>query len=114
MRIASKLIFLMAALIIIGGIALTVSGYSNKQTIKTKVTGKERVTEGGKNGEVKSFYLIFTEAGTLKLEDDLFYGNFNSSDWYGSIHQDSVYTFHVVGYRIGFLSSYQNIVGFEK
>lgn len=104
----------MAALIIIGSIALTTSGYRNKQTIKTKVTGKERITDSDGQGRVESYYLIFTEAGTFKLTDDIFYGNFNSSDWYGSIQQDSTYTFHVVGYRIGFLSSYPNIVEFEK
>ena len=114
MRTIGKLIFLIAALTIIGGIALSLSGYGNKQTIKTKVTDKERISESYGNGGVKSYYLIFTEAGTFKVEDDLLYSNFNSSDWYGSIHRDSVYTFHVVGYRIGFLSSYPNIVSFEK
>ena len=44
----------------------------------------------------------------------MYYGNFNSSDWYGQIHKDSTYTFHTVGYRIGFLSEYPNIVKFEK
>jgi hypothetical protein len=47
------------------------------------------------------------------LEDDIFYGNFNSSDWYGQIHRDSTYAFEVVGYRIGVLSSYPNIVNFK-
>jgi hypothetical protein len=97
-----------------GSIAFTISGYSNKQSIKTKVTGKERITDSDGNGNVYSYYLIFTEAGALKLEDELLYGNFNSSDRYGQIQQDSTYTFHTIGYRIGFMSEYPNIVKFEK
>jgi len=104
--------FILVPVMIIGSIFLTISGYQNKQTIKTKVTEKERITQ--KSGEsLESFYLIYTEAGTFKLEDDIFYGNFNSSDWYGQIHRDSTYTFEVVGYRIGILSSYPNIVNFK-
>jgi hypothetical protein len=111
---ANKFMFIIVGALIIGGIAFSISGYSNKQTIKSKVTGKERITTSDGNGKVDSYYLIFTEAGTLKLEDELFYGNFNSSDWYGQIRQDSTYTFHTVGYRNGFLSMYPNIVKFEK
>lgn len=44
----------------------------------------------------------------------MLYGNFNSSDWYGQINKDSTYTFYTVGYRIGIMSSYPNIVKFEK
>lgn len=108
---ARKLTFILAALIIAGGITFTISGYGNKQTIKTKVISKERITT--QNGDqIDSYYLIFTEAGPLKLEDELLYGNFNSSDWYGQIRKDSTYTFHTIGYRIGFMSSYPNIIKF--
>lgn len=101
------------ALALIAGILFTISGYGNKQMIRTKVIDKERITTS--NGEsVKSYYLIFTEAGPLKLEDELFYGNFNSSDLYSQIRKDSTYTFHTIGYRIGFMSEYPNIIKFEK
>ncbi len=109
----SKIIIVTVVLIIIGSIVFTVGGYANKQTIKTRVISKERITT--QNGDrIESYYLIFTEAGPLKLEDELFYGNFNSSDWYGQLRTDSTYTFHIIGYRVGFLSSYPNIVKFEK
>jgi hypothetical protein len=111
MRTAT-LIFI--GLLTVGSIVFTISGYGNKQTIRTKVLEKEHITKGDGNGNVESYYLIFTEAGPLKLEDEMYYGNFNSSDWYGQIHKDSTYTFHTVGYRIGFLSEYPNIVKFEK
>jgi len=114
MRTTSVLITIGVALIIVSSIFYKISGYGNKQTIRTKVLEKERITSNNGDGKVESYYLIFTEAGPLKLEDEIFYGNFNSSDWYGQIRKDSTYTFHTVGYRIGFLSEYPNIVNFEK
>jgi len=105
---------ILVVVLIIVGIFFSVSRYNNKQTIKTKVTDKERITQGGGDGRVESYYLIFTEAGTFKLEDDLIYGNFNSSDWYGRIKRDSTYTFDVIGYRIGYMSEYPNIVNFKE
>lgn len=114
MRTTATLIFILTGLMIVGSIVFTISGYGNKQTIRTKVLEKERVTKSDGNGNVESYYLIFTEAGPLKLEDEMFYGNFNSSDWYGQIRKDSTYTFRTIGYRIGFLSEYPNIVNFEK
>ena len=114
MRNISYLIAVLAVIMIIASIGMGIGGYGNKQTIRTKVVGKERITNSNSNGQVESFYLIYTEAGTLKLEDELLYGNFNSSDWYGQIRQDSTYTFETVGYRIGYLSEYPNIVKFSK
>jgi hypothetical protein len=112
MRSVAKIIFILVPVMIIGSIFLAVSGHQNRQKIKTKVTDKERITQQS-GDKLNSFYLIYTEAGTFKLEDDIFYGNFNSSDWYGQIHRDSTYAFEVVGYRIGVLSSYPNIVNFK-
>jgi hypothetical protein len=112
MRASVKIILILVAVMIIGSIFLSIAGYQNKQTIKTKVTDKERITQNS-GDEINSFYVIYTEAGTFKLEDDMFYGNFNSSDWYGQIHRDSTYTFETVGYRVGILSSYPNIVHFK-
>lgn len=84
--------------------------YLKKETITTKVVDKERVTKSNGEGGIDSYYIIFTESGTFKLEDEFFYLNFNSSDWYGKIRRDSTYKFEVIGYRIGVLSEYPNIV----
>lgn len=113
MRTATTLVMIFIGVIVIGTLTFGALGYGNKQVIKSKVISKERILEPNKQG-VHSYYLIFTEAGPLKLEDDLIYGNFNSSDWYGQIITDSTYTFHTVGYRIGYLNAYPNIVSFEK
>lgn len=99
----------LVGLIIVGAIAFQISAYNNVETLTAKVEGKERVTQ--KSGDnFESFYLVYTDKGTFKLEDDLFRGNFRSSDVYGRLRQDSTYTFKTAGYRIGLLSSYPNII----
>ena len=113
MRFGANAILIFIVIVIVVSVGISISGYGNKQTIKTKVLDKERITKSS-GDRVESYYLIYTEAGTLKLEDELLYGNFNSSDWYGQIRRDSTYTFHTVGYRIGYLSEYPNIIKFEK
>ena len=57
---------------------------------------------------------MFTDKGTLKLEDDFFRGNFESSDVYGKLKIDSTYTIKTSGIRIGFFSMYPNIINVSK
>ena len=104
------LIFAFIMLNVILSIIFSISSYANRNIVTTKVTDKERITMSSGNNSVSSIYLIYTDAGVFSLEDDLFYLNFNSSDWYGQIKRDSTYTFTTTGYRIGFLSKYPNIV----
>ena len=109
MRTSFNLITILVVAIIIGTIAFSITGYGNVNSVKAKVEGKERITESV-GDRIESFYLVYTDKGTFKLEDDLFRGNFYSSDVYGKIKQDSTYTFKTSGYRIGFMSSYPNII----
>lgn len=96
-------------LFIIGIIGFSIYSYTHVETYTSKITGKERVVVN--NGEsIDSYYLIYTDEITFKLEDDLFRGNFNSSDIYGRIKIDSTYTITTSGFRIGVLSSYPNII----
>jgi hypothetical protein len=113
MRTFSKGFLVLVILVIISIGIFAISGYWNKETITAQVTDKERIVETV-DGNSNSYYLIYTDKGTYKLEDDLFYGNFRSSDWYGQIKRDSTYTFDLIGYRIGFISSYKKIVKFKK
>lgn len=106
--------FTVIIVFVVIGVFYEISKYNAKQSVTTKVIDKERITTSDQDGKIESYYLIFTESGTFKLEDDLVYGNFRSSDWYGQIRKDSTYTFDVIGYRIGYLSEYQNIVNFRK
>jgi len=95
------------------GIAGVFTWYGKKETFTAKVKGKERIVES-QNNTLNSYYLIYTSNGVFKLEDDLFYGNFRSSDTYGNLDKDSTYTFTTVGYRVGVLSMYPNIVSVTK
>lgn len=108
----NKGIIAIAALVIIAIVGANVAKLSNKETFTVTVTDKERIVENmGDN--IESYYLIYTDSITFKLEDELLYGNFNSSDWYGKIKVDSTYEFTTIGWRIGFLSEYPNIVEFK-
>jgi hypothetical protein len=111
-KIMNKTIIGLVAIVIAVIIGVNIAGYANRETFTTRVTDKERIVTG--SGEhLDSYYLIYTERGTYKLEDDLLYGNFRSSDWYGSIKVDSTYEFTTIGFRIGFASEYPNIVEFK-
>jgi len=105
----NKGIIILVAVLIIGLVAFNIKSYNNVETVTVRVEGKERITE--QSGEkLNSFYLVYTDKGTFKLEDDMFRGNFYSSDVYGKLRQDSTYTFKTSGYRIGYMSSYPNII----
>lgn len=95
--------------IVIAMVICNIAAYSNIETVTAKVTDKERITEQS-GDRIISYYLVYTSKGTYKLEDDLFRGNFYSSDVYGKLKRDSTYNFKTSGYRIGFMSSYPNII----
>jgi predicted membrane protein len=72
-----------------------------------------------KNSKEHSKYLIFTEAENgdvrvFKDTDALFRGKFNSSDIYGEIKVGKTYQFKTYGFRIPFLSFYENITDVDK
>jgi hypothetical protein len=52
--------FVFIVIMILFGFIYTISGYGNKQTIRTKVTDKERITESNGEGKISSYYLIYT------------------------------------------------------
>jgi uncharacterized protein YycO len=104
-----RALIILVAAIIIGGIIFEIKSYTTVNIVTAKVEGKERITQqSGKT--ITSFYVVYTDKGTFKLEDDMLRGNFYSSDVYGKLKQDSTYTFKTSGYRIGFMSSYPNII----
>lgn len=102
------------ALIIVGSIILTVIGHTNTNTYTAYVIEKEV-----KNEKNSSKYLIFTELenGERKVfqnTDSWLRFKFDSSDYYSEIQQGESYQFDVYGFRIPFLSRYENIIGIEK
>ena len=74
------------------------------------VTDKERVVDGD-----SSYYLVFTEDANDEVrvfmnDDEPLRGKFNSSDVQGELKIGCTYELTVVGYRVPFLSMYQNII----
>lgn len=107
-----KLYLSIISFLLLSFIVYKIVYYQQKNTIKTKITGKEYISKGSGDA-LDSYYLIYTEDGAFILDDDIFYGNFRSSDWYGNIKIDSTYTFKIIGLRIGFISEYPKIVKYE-
>lgn len=91
-------------------LGMSIVKVSNKQTYTVTVQSKEV-----KNDEDNSKYLVFTidtktgESRVFEITDSLWKGRFNSSDVYNMILPDHTYTFTTGGYRVPFLSWYQNI-----
>jgi hypothetical protein len=99
-------------ILVIGSVSFKIISYFHTETFTTKVTSKERITK--KSGDnIESFYLVYTDKGTLKLEDDVLRGNWESSDVYGKLKNDSSYTFTTTGFRFGLFSMYPNIIGVQ-
>ncbi len=51
---------------------------------------------------------------TFQVEDNWFKGKYNSSDTYGLIQISQKYNAKVTGFRMGFLSTYRNILEVSK
>ena len=102
-------IFAIIVLIVISTIIFNITSYVHTNTVTAKVTGKERTIKSD-GDKIESFYLVYTDKGTMKLEDDVLRGNWYSSDVYGRLQEGTTYTFTTSGYRFGFFSSYPNII----
>jgi hypothetical protein len=86
--------------------------YGTDEYVKFTVTDKERIVNNTSEGS-SSKYIIFTNRGSFENTDTVFYWKWNSSDLYSSINKDKTYIAHVYGFRVGFLSLYQNIISVE-
>lgn len=69
------------------------------------VTGKENV-KSGDSGK----YLVYTDKTTYEIEDSWIFWRWDSSDVYGKIEVGKTYSATLQGYRVPFLSMYQNII----
>ena len=108
-------IFILVSVLIIGGISM---GEFNDHEYTITITDKERIVEGG-GKSTSSKYLIFGkdengEVLVLENSDSVLRRKFNSSTIQGSLEEGKTYDVVVVGYRIPFLSSYENIISYEE
>jgi len=96
--------FILVAMVIIIGV-MSIVAYHQSSEITITVTDKaiERDSDGSK-------YLIYTDTEVYENTDNLFYGKFRSSNLYNDLKIDSTYTVRVIGWRVPFLSMYENII----
>ncbi|MGE7305799.1 hypothetical protein ACQKJG_18420 [Priestia megaterium] len=100
--------------IILAAITLGIVGMFNTNEYTLTVTDKEV-----KNSKEHSKYLIFTEdkdghTKVLQNTDSTLKWKFNSSDIYAELDKGKTYKFNVYGFRIPFLSKYENIDTYEE
>jgi hypothetical protein len=94
----------------VGGCNIATNNFLNPE--KYTATATEKTVK--RNGE-SDRYLVFTKLADGKIRvlqntDAFFRGKFDSSDIYARLKQDQTYEFETVGYRIPFLSMYENIL----
>lgn len=105
---SGMLIAIILCFAVVVGISAATSFNDTEYTVT--VTDKERVVQSK-----SSYYLVFTkdENGNVlvfKNDDELLRGKFDSSNIQGELEIGSTYDIVVVGYRVPFLSMYQNII----
>ena len=111
-RRSGCLVFLVIVALIIS-IPCCASYFSEKDYTIT-VTDKDI-----KNYSSSSKFLVFskTESGETRvfsMEDTLIKGRWDTADDYAEIQVGETYNVTVIGWRIPFLSEYENIIEFQK
>lgn len=103
------IVLIVAVLVVVFGLTFGYQ-YGTAREVTITVTDKDRIVKSDGDGDMESYYLIFTEEEAYKNEDALFYGKFRSSDLQAKLKEGETYKVKVYGWRIGLFSSYPNIV----
>lgn len=94
------------ALVVVGGIVLTLAMNFNETERTCTISGKESVRQ-----EEGNQYRVYTEdCGTLQVSDSLLRMRWDSADTFGTLKEGSEVTVTTIGYRIPFLSMFPNIL----
>ena len=115
-RVISMVVVITVMLLFVIGYNAIFSFNDTEYTIT--VTDKERIYEG--SGDTSSSkYLVFGDdenGNSLVFEntDTLLRGKWDSSNIQGQLKEGNTYKITVVGYRVPFLSMYQNIINVEE
>ena len=59
-------------------------------------------------------YRVYTDGGTFENVDSLLWWKFNSADYQGALKDGHTYELEVSGWRFGYLSMFENIVGYKE
>lgn len=103
-----------AIIIFVPVIGINIVSAINDHEYTVTVTDKDRIVNGG-----SSKYLVYTEdmhGNTIVFEnvDSNIRFKYNSSDIQGQLKIGHTYRLTVVGYRIPFLSMYENIIKIQE
>lgn len=85
------------------------ASYLSKDSITLTVTGKERI-----NTQDTSYYLVFSDKGAFKNEDDFWQLKFDSSEVQAKLVEGNTYTCSKNYWRVPFLSVYENLLSCSK
>jgi hypothetical protein len=104
----------LVAIGIIGAGCFFLAPHCSKDTYTAKVTEKERIVDGD-----DSKYLVYTKLQDGKVRvfentDSTLEWKFNSSDVYARIEKGKTYEFDTYGWRIPFMSLYENIIDLRE
>ena len=88
-----------------------------RNSYTVEVTGKERIYKSSENAS-SSYYLVFTkeldgDVKVFKNSDELLIGKFGSSNIQAGMEIGGTYDVDVYGFRVPFLSWYENIVRYS-
>lgn len=112
------LIIILIVIFFILGITYSVLASFNDHDYIITVTDKDRIYEGDKeDGDSK--YLIFgddenNESLVFENTDTIMRFKWNSSNIQSKLHEGKTYKITVIGYRVPFLSMYENIIEVEE
>lgn len=106
-RLTSILVGVIIVLVLVGGAFTVGSGtFVTSQETGCVVEDKDRTTDRDGNSQMR----IYTEnCGVLSVKDNIFIGQVDSANIYGSIKPGETYDFTTKGYRITLLSMFPNI-----
>jgi len=103
--------FILIAIVLLVAIPVIVVNTTVETYAGCVVTDKDRTTKPKGGSDMR----IYTEnCGTFVVEDNMFYGQFNSADEYSRIKVGSKYDFRAVGVRIPIFSMFPNIIESEE
>ena len=84
-------------------------GYMNEQKVTCTIKDKWI-----KRYDEQDIYMVSCDDEVYKIEDLFFKGKFNSSNIYANLEKGKEYKLTVTGYRMPYLSEYQNINNYEE
>lgn len=107
---------LVLVIVVLGGIILL---WLLRKPIIAYATVNEGIvtvtkTDIKRSGSDTDIYLVYTDQGTFKIQDNLWHWQWRSSDLYGKIKAGNKYRIKCYGFRWGFRSWYKNIYEAEE